>query len=214
MSESIARVGEIDICYETFGDASDPAILLIMGLGTQMLAWHEDFCEQLAGRGYFVIRHDNRDIGRSSRLDSAPVPTLKQLAAYPIVTYVFSFTGPSSLQQMFAKAGLTLNVALTARDSDVIKTYVRLGLGVGIVADVAVDPREDRDLVAIDASHLFSIHTTWIGFSRGGLLRRYMYEFMQLFAPHLTRRIVDRAMAADSQEELAGLFADVKLPLK
>ena len=80
MAEAIARVGEIDICYETFGDSSDPAILLIMGLGTQMLAWHEDFCEQLAARGYFVIRHDNRDIGRSSRIADAPVPTLKQLA--------------------------------------------------------------------------------------------------------------------------------------
>ncbi len=68
MAEAIARVGELDICYETFGDAEDPAILLIMGLGTQMLAWHEDFCEQLAARGYFVIRHDNRDIGRSSRI--------------------------------------------------------------------------------------------------------------------------------------------------
>ncbi len=80
MAEAFARVGEIDICYETFGDPSDPAMLLIMGLGTQMLAWHEDFCEQLAARGYFVIRHDNRDIGRSSRLDDLPVPTLKQLA--------------------------------------------------------------------------------------------------------------------------------------
>ncbi len=80
MAEAIARVGELDICYETFGDADDPAILLIMGLGTQMLAWHEDFCAQLAARGYFVIRHDNRDIGRSSRLSDAPVPSLKQLA--------------------------------------------------------------------------------------------------------------------------------------
>ena len=79
MSESIARVGEIDICYETFGDPSDPAMLLIMGLGTQMVAWHDDFCEQLAERGYFVIRHDNRDIGRSTHLDGAPVPSLLQL---------------------------------------------------------------------------------------------------------------------------------------
>ncbi len=147
-------------------------------------------------------------------LASVKKPTLKQIAAYPIVTYVFSFTGPSSLQQLFSKAGLPLNVALTARDADVIKTYVRLGLGVGIVADVAVDAREDRDLVAIDASHLFPIHTTWIGFSRGGLLRRYMYDFMQLFAPHLNRRLVDRAVAADSQDEVAALFQDVKVPVR
>jgi pimeloyl-ACP methyl ester carboxylesterase len=80
MAESFCRVGELDICYETFGSPDDPAMLMIMGLGTQMLAWHEDFCEQLAARGFFVIRHDNRDIGRSSRLRGAPTPTLLQLA--------------------------------------------------------------------------------------------------------------------------------------
>ncbi|HEX6024826.1 MAG TPA: alpha/beta hydrolase [Solirubrobacter sp.] len=80
MAEQFCRVGDIEICYETFGDPENPAILLIMGLGTQMLAWHEDFCTQLADRGYFVIRHDNRDIGRSTRLDGAPTPTLLQLA--------------------------------------------------------------------------------------------------------------------------------------
>src|SRR3954447_11151582 len=79
MSESFARVGELEICYETFGDPGDPATLLIMGLGTQMVAWHDDFCAQLAGRGFFVIRHDNRDIGRSTRLNGAPTPTLMQL---------------------------------------------------------------------------------------------------------------------------------------
>lgn len=141
-------------------------------------------------------------------------PTLAQVAAYPIVTYVFSFTGSSSLPQIFAKAGLTANVALTARDADVIKTYVRLGFGVGILADVAVDPEADRDLVSIDASHLFPLHTTWIGFARGGLLRRYMYDFMQLFAPHLDRRLVDRAATAATPEEFDALFADVKLPVR
>lgn len=141
-------------------------------------------------------------------------PTLAQIAAHPIVTYVFSFTGTSSLPQIFAKAGLTANVALTARDADVIKTYVRLGFGVGILADVAVDPEADKDLVSIDASHLFPLHTTWIGFTRGGLLRRYMYEFMQLFAPHLTRRLVDRAASAATPEEFDELFADVKLPVR
>src|SRR3954466_8212994 len=80
MSETIARVGELDICYETFGDPSDPAMLLIMGLGTQMVAWHADFCTELARRGFFVIRHDNRDVGRSTRLSHLPVPTLLQLA--------------------------------------------------------------------------------------------------------------------------------------
>jgi pimeloyl-ACP methyl ester carboxylesterase len=80
MAESTCRVGEIDIAYETFGDPADPAMLLIMGLGTQMVAYHDDFCAELASRGFFVIRHDNRDIGRSTHLDGAPTPSLVQLA--------------------------------------------------------------------------------------------------------------------------------------
>jgi pimeloyl-ACP methyl ester carboxylesterase len=79
MPESLARVGELELAYETFGDASRPAMLLVMGLGTQMIAWHEDFCAELASRGFFVIRYDNRDIGRSTALRDAPVPTLGQL---------------------------------------------------------------------------------------------------------------------------------------
>jgi|KBSSwiStaDraftv2_1062776.scaffolds.fasta_scaffold00888_9 LysR family cys regulon transcriptional activator len=139
-------------------------------------------------------------------------PTLADLAAYPIVTYVFGFNGKSSLQQAFADAGLSANVALTARDADVIKTYVRVGLGVGIVADVALDPRQDRGLVSIDAGHLFPIHTTWIGFARDRLLRGYMYELLELVAPHLQRGVVDRAARCSTQGEVDELFADTGLP--
>ena len=140
-------------------------------------------------------------------------PTLQQLAEYPLVTYVFSFTGPSSLQQQFARAGLEPNVSLTARDADVIKTYVRLGLGVGIVATMAVDPREDGDLVSIDASHLFPADMTWAGFHQGALLRSYMYDFLQQLAPHLTRRLVDRAGNAATPADVDTLFADMELPI-
>jgi pimeloyl-ACP methyl ester carboxylesterase len=80
MSEQFARVGEVDICFETFGEARDPAMLLIMGLGTQMVAWHDDLCTELAGRGFFVIRHDNRDIGRSTHLKQLKPPPLWKLA--------------------------------------------------------------------------------------------------------------------------------------
>ena len=139
--------------------------------------------------------------------------TIETLAKYPIVTYVFGFTGPSSLQQIFARGGVTPDVALTARDADVIKTYVRLGFGVGIVASMAVDPREDADLASIDASHLFPAHRTWAGFHRGALLRSYMYDFLQLFAPHLTRRLVDRAGNAENAEDVDALFADAELPV-
>jgi len=139
--------------------------------------------------------------------------TIETLAEYPIVTYVFGFSGPSSLQQIFARAGVTPRVALTARDADVIKTYVRLGLGVGIVASMAVDPREDSDLVSIDASHLFPAHMTWAGFQQGALLRGYMYDFLQQLAPHLTRRLVDRAGHAATPADVDALFADVELPV-
>jgi len=151
-------------------------------------------------------------VPRNHPLAGVARPTIKQLSAYPIITYTFSFTGPSSLHQAFAKAGLTPDVAITARDADVIKAYVRLGLGVGIVAEMAVDPREDADLVSIDASHLFTPHVTWIGFRRGVLLRKYMYDFIQLLAPHLDRRLVDRAHRMSRSDEVAGLFDGVELP--
>jgi LysR family cys regulon transcriptional activator len=141
-------------------------------------------------------------------------PTLKQLAAYPIVTYVFGFSGPSSLMEIFAKEGLVPDVALTARDADVIKTYVRLGLGVGIVACVAIDPEDDADLVRIDTSHLFPAHTTWIGFRRGGLLRRYQLDFVQQFAPHLTRRTIEKAAGAASQADVDELVKGLELPVR
>ena len=79
MNEQFATVGDVELCYETFGNAEDPAMLLIMGLGTQMIAWHEDFCAELVSRGFFVIRYDNRDCGRSTRFDSVPPPTIPQL---------------------------------------------------------------------------------------------------------------------------------------
>jgi LysR family cys regulon transcriptional activator len=138
--------------------------------------------------------------------------TFATLAKYPLITYTFSFAGPSSLHEAFAKADLTPNIAITARDADVIKTYVRLGLGVGIVASMAISPAEDGDLVAIDASHLLAPHVTWIGFRRGTLLRKYMYDFAQLLAPHLDRRSVERAHRMTSAEEVAELFKDTKLP--
>ena len=158
--------------------------------------------------------HRHVVVPRDHPLAKIRKPTLRQLAAYPIVTYVFSFSGPSSLQQIFAKEGLTPNVVLTARDSDVIKTYVRLGLGVGIVASMAIDPREDGDLVQIDTSELFPAHVTWIGFRRGGLLRKYQLDFIQLFAPHLTRRLIERTAKAATQAEVDETVADLELPLR
>ncbi len=121
--------------------------------------------------------------------------TLKAIAEHPIITYTFGFTGRSILDKAFKTQGLHPEVVLTAVDADVIKTYVRLGLGVGIIANMAYDPVQDSDLVALTAEHLFESSTTHIGFRRGLLLRKYMIEFMHLFAPHLSPAIIARAEA-------------------
>jgi LysR family cys regulon transcriptional activator len=139
---------------------------------------------------------------------------LKDIADYPLVTYVFSFSGSSSLHTVFAREGLKPKLALTARDSDVIKTYVRLGLGVGIVASVAIEPDQDSDLAVLDASSLFPIHTTWVGFRGGTLLRNFAYDFIQLFGPHLTRRLVDRAIEARDADATGELFRKISLPIR
>ena len=139
-------------------------------------------------------------------------PTLELIAGYPIVTYVFGFTGRSQLDNAFRKAGLNPKVVFTATDADVIKTYVRLGLGVGIIARMAYDSEADRDLIAIDADHLFEPSTTKIGFKRGSFLRGYMYEFIECFAPHLTRSIVDSAVNCQAAGEIDELFRHIELP--
>jgi LysR family cys regulon transcriptional activator len=121
--------------------------------------------------------------------------TLEALAQYPIVTYDFAYANRSLVQKAFENRGLTPKVVLTALDSDVIKTYVELGLGVGILAKMAFNPKRDDHLRAIDASHLFESSTTRLGIKRGAYLRRYAYDFIEMFAPQLTRSIVERAVS-------------------
>ena len=145
-----------------------------------------------------------------TRLDEL---TLEAIAAYPIVTYVFGFTGRSQLDRAFDEAGLRPQVVFTAADSDVIKTYVRTGMGAGIMASMAYDAVQDADLVSIDASHLFEHATTRIGFRRGIFLRNYMYDFIELFAPHLTRHVVQQAAQTDNKRQLDQLFQGLALPV-
>ncbi len=142
-------------------------------------------------------------------LASMPQLTLEALAEHPIVTYVFGFTGRSKLDQAFNAGGFEANVVLTAVDADVIKTYVRLGLGVGIVARMAWDPVADSDLRAIDASHLFDHSTTWIGFRRGMILRRYMFDFIHMFADHLDPHRVRGIMDTPGREARQALINDL-----
>jgi len=138
--------------------------------------------------------------------------TLDEVAKHPIVTYVFGFTGRSKLDEAFIDRGLAPKVVFTAADADVIKTYVRLGLGIGIIAKMAYNEEIDSDLVALDASHLFKTSVTKIGFRRGTFLRGFMYEFIEEFAPHLTKEIVSEAYTRHSRAELEELFQNIELP--
>ena len=138
--------------------------------------------------------------------------TLEAVAGHPIVTYVFGFTGRSKLDEAFSRQGLSAKVVFTAADADVIKTYVRLGLGIGIVAKMAFDEQIDSDLVALDASHLFDSSVTRIGFRRGMFLRGYMFDFMRMFALHLTRELVEQVCACNSKAEIESLFEGIELP--
>ncbi len=137
---------------------------------------------------------------------------ISDLAEYPLVTYTFGFTGRSRLDEAFAAQELTPRIAFTATDADVIKTYVRLGLGVGIIASMAFDAQGDTGLVALPADHLFAASTTVIGLRRGTFLRGYLYHFIATFAPHLDRTHVDAAMLAHTREEVDALFHDLVMP--
>ena len=125
--------------------------------------------------------------------------TLEALARYPIVTYDFSFTGRSQINAAFAAKGIEPNVVLTALDSDVIKTYVELGLGVGIIAQMAHDPVRDTQFDKLDAAHLFAASTTRLALRRGVYLRGFVYEFITLFAPQFDRSAIDAALQGKAE---------------
>lgn len=152
-------------------------------------------------------------VSKGHPLTKISKPSLEDIASFPLVTYVFGFTGRSKLDDAFKSLNLEPKVVFTAADADVIKTYVRLGVGIGIVASMAIDEQLDSDLVAIDASHLFASSVTQIGFRKGTLLRGYVYDFIQRFAPHLTPEMVNKATKCRNKQELDELFEGVELPV-
>ncbi|WP_431052052.1 HTH-type transcriptional regulator CysB [Testudinibacter sp. TW-1] len=139
--------------------------------------------------------------------------TIEELGKYPLVTYTFGFTGASDLSQAFSSSGILPNIVFTATDADVIKTYVRLGLGVGIMASMA-HTQEDGDLIAIDGAHLFKPSSTQIAFKRGSFLRHYMYDFINYFSEHLTRSMVEQAEKLPNNSAIQKLFSDVELEMR
>ena len=128
-----------------------------------------------------------------SLLSETPL-TLEKLAAYPLITYDFGFTGGTLVSKTFSDAGLSPNVVLTAIDADVIKTYVSLGLGVGLLAKMAYDPERDSNLAMLDIGHLFPDSTTFLGVRKDAFLRGYMYGFIELIAPNFSRQKVNAAL--------------------
>lgn len=138
--------------------------------------------------------------------------TLSDLAANDLITYIYGVTGRSRIDETFMNAGLEPKIVFTASDADVIKTYVRLGLGVGIISSMSFKPEDDDDLVMIPADHLFEPSITKIGCRRGTFIRGFMLEFLQVFAPHLTEEVVTRSFNASSRLEVEQIFQNIELP--
>src|SRR5690606_24057035 len=119
---------------------------------------------------------------------------LQELAKYPIVTYDHAFSGRSAIDEAFENAGVVPDIVLAALDADVIKTYVDVGLGIGIIAGMAFDPRRDKGLVGLPAGHLFGRHVTSVAVKSGVFLRDYVYVLLEMLAPELTRDVVQQAI--------------------
>jgi LysR family cys regulon transcriptional activator len=178
-----------------FGGPGDFAQWLLrgeadVGIATEALAQYPDLIALPCYRWTHVVI-----VPKGHALAEQPL-TLEALAREPIITYEPGYTGRSHIDEAFAAAGLQPQIALSAMDADVIKTYVELGLGVGIVASIAFDPERDRGLQALDARHLFADNMTRIAVRRSAYLRDYVYAFIQTFAPPLVRQAVETARVA------------------
>ena len=147
----------------------------------------------------------------AARADSI---SLSDVAKYPLVSYPFGFDRPSALQQAFEAEGLEPNVVFPAADTDVISTYVRMGLGIGIVAQIGLQDGIADDLELIDASELLPPSTTWVAYQKNAALQRYSVEFLRLFAAHLGDKRLNDVRRAQSQTEVDTLLASVALPLR
>jgi LysR family cys regulon transcriptional activator len=171
VAEQVAS-GEADIGIATEAISNYEKILCLP-------AYHWNRC--------LVMPHDHE-------LVKADPLTLEKITRHPLITYDFAFTGSSLVNRVFNAVGLQPNVVLTAIDADVIKTYVSLGLGVGLLAKMAYDPERDSNLAMRDVSHLFPPSTTYVGIRRDSYLRGYMYAFIQLLAPHFDQKAVNQQL--------------------
>ena len=164
-----------------------------IGIASEALASYPDLialpCYQWTHTVIVPVAHP-----LATEADAGTPLTLARLARHPIITYETGYTGRSHINDAFAREQLSANTVLEAMDADVIKTYVELGMGVGIVAAIAYDERRDAHLRAIDARHLFAPNMTRLAIKRGAYLRAFVYDFIQIFAPPLTRDAVELAV--------------------
>lgn len=164
-----------------------------IGIATEALAGYD----QLVALPCYRWTHSVIVPAGHALLDGQPL-TVERLAGYPIVTYEPGFTGRSHIDAAFERKDLKPHIVISAMDADVVKTYVALGVGVGIVAGFAFDEQRDRELRAIEAGHLFEVNTTRLAIRRGAILRNYVLAFIETFAPTLTRAVVGEALEAAS----------------
>ena len=155
-----------------------------------------------------VIVKKDHPLAKSSLISIA------ELSQYPLVSYDFTNDG-SDLNQAFIRSGQSPNIVFSTTDAELIKTYVKLGVGVGIVAKMAVsDAIADDDFVVLNAGHIFPYSTTYITFARSLFLRSYMYDFISQFSPHLNRQTIDKLMLCENNTEVLAMFNGVKLPVR
>jgi len=139
--------------------------------------------------------------------------TLEDIVQYPVITYVQGFTGRYKQDEIFKQHQLQPNIVLTAVDADVIKTYVRLGLGVGIIADMAYRPEQDKDLHVINVKHLFGISTSQIAIKKNRYIKPYVYPFIEMFAPHLTQEFIKQVAGCMSLEDRQAIMEGLDIPM-
>jgi len=132
-------------------------------------------------------------VPKGHRLEPIAKLSLADIASYPLITYDFAFTGSTIVSKVFHEAGVIPNVVLSAIDADVIKTYVNLGLGIGLIANMAYDEKRDNGLTRLDCSHLFPQSITYLGVRKDTFMRGYLYGFISMLAPKYDRRAIDEA---------------------
>ncbi|HEX8883770.1 MAG TPA: CysB family HTH-type transcriptional regulator [Noviherbaspirillum sp.] len=168
-----------------------------IGIATEGLSQFDDLVSFPCYRWHhMVVAPDGHPLLATEKL------TLAQLAEYPLITYDVGFTGRSHIDDAFREAGIATDIVLTAMDSDVIQQYVALGMGVGIVASMAVEHSRHPGLQPIDSSHLFAPNVTRLAVRRAAYLRSYTYDFILQFAPELTRGDIDTALSGSGRVDL------------